>query len=242
MLEGMGMYGKTFDQFRNWAKQVKMKEGGFALLVNIIDELGAMPDDVPDKIMVRDNVVGAINNPYTEIHAFWDEQDGAAPSITIQSDAYAEAARKLGYQNVHLHYTKRGDPFRYLHWVTPDGARAQIFYLPRILAGSNPPPLLADAGRMVVLGYLKTKRFMIWLGAGDDAVARVDYQLSPAENSFRFRRLSRNASVRGKLHFPNEEGSAWQIEVNHKVVRNDVRDREILVDIGLDDVVVLKRQ
>jgi hypothetical protein len=236
------MYGKTYDQFRDWARQAGIKEGGFALFKNIIDELGGMPDELPDQVMARNNVLAAGNNPYTEIHAFWDEQDGAAPSISAESQNYLEEARRWGYENVHLHYSKRGDPVRYLHWVTPDRARAQYIYLAEILAGTRPAPILADAGRMVVLGYLKTQRFMVWLGAGDDAVARLDYELSPGENSFRFRRMSHNQSVRGKLRFPNLEGHAWSLEINHKIVRADVRDREIVADFGLDDVVVLKRR
>lgn len=148
----------------------------------------------------------------------------------------------MGYTNVHMHYSKRGDAVRYLHWITPDNATAQRFFIPQILAETYPPPVLADAGRLIVLGFVKTQRFLVWLGQGDDAVARLDYQLSFKRNEFRFRRLSHDKNVRGKLFLPNEDKKIWTVKVNRKVVMSDEDASEITVDFGLDDVVVIELQ
>lgn len=236
-----GLGGKSYEQWLDEVKREGWPKGAIQLYTNVIEGAGGMLDEVPDKWMARDYVLGAINSPNTQIHMFWDEQDGVSPSITNRNRAYYDKTRELGYENVHLHYSQRGDPIRYLHWFVPDNARAQQYFFPQILAGSRPAPVLADAGRMVVVGYLKTKRYMVWLGTGENAVARLDYQLSPTKKEFRFRRLSSDRSVRGKLHLPNTDGTSWSVAINHEVVSTGVSDPQIVVEFGLDDVVVLKQ-
>ena len=242
-LAGLGMTGGlTFQQWRSAVLAQGWPDGSVALFSNIVRGLGGMPDEVPDKVMVRNTILGAVNNRQAQIHLFWDEQDGQVPSITERNHAYAAAARELGHDNVHLHYSKRGDPARYIHWVSPDNTAAQQSFIPAMLAGTTPAPVLADAGRMVVLGYLKTKRFLAWLGSGDDAVARLDYQLAGNRAEFRFRRLSADPSRRGRLVLPNPTGAAWTIEINHRVTRSQVRGAEIVAEFPLDAVVVLTRE
>jgi hypothetical protein len=239
-LRGLGMSGKSFEGWRDGVKKQGWPDGSVSLFANIVQGLGGMPDQVPDKTLARDNILGAGNNPYAQIHFYWDEQDGQVPSITERNLAYAEKARQLGYDNVRAHYSKRGDPVRYIHWVSPDNSVPQQYFVPRILAGSHPAPVLADAGRLTVLGYVKTRRFFVWLGRGDDAVARLDYQLSPGRGEFRFRRVSSDPTVQGRLTFLNPGGVAWTVEVDHRVVRTGIRDREIAVEHSLDAVVVLR--
>jgi hypothetical protein len=234
------MSGKSFDEWRDAVRKQGWPEGSVSLFSNIVRGLGGMPDRVPDRTLARDNILGVGNNPYSQIHLYWDEQDGQVPSITERNLAYAEQARELGYDNVRAHYSKRGDPLRYIHWVSPDNTVPQQFFVPRILAGTQPAPVLADAGRLTVLGYVKTRRFFVWLGQGDDAVARLDYQLGPGRAEFRFRRLSSDPAARGRLTLPNPDGAAWTVEVDRQVVRAAARDREIAVELPLDAVVVLR--
>ncbi|UCC38594.1 MAG: prolyl oligopeptidase family serine peptidase [Candidatus Aminicenantes bacterium] len=238
----LGLSGKTFEQWKQGVRSQGWPEGSITLFRNIIQALGGMLHEVPDKVMARNLVLGVINNPYTQIHMIWDMQDGAAPSITMRNKAYHKSAVEMGYTNVHIHYSKVGDSIRYLHWITPDNATAQRFFIPQILAETYPPPILADAGRLIVLGFVKTKQFLVWLGQGDDAVARVDYQVSFRRSEFRFRRLSQDKNVRGKLVLPNKEKKKWTVKVNRKVVMSDVDASEITVDFGLDDVVVVALQ
>ncbi|MFC2164084.1 alpha/beta hydrolase family protein [Acidobacteriota bacterium] len=236
-----GMFGKTHEEWLEEKRKQGWPEGSLALFNHIIRGIGGMPDEVPDKLMTRNKVLGAMNCPYTEVHMIWDQQDGVAPSITKRNHAFQEKAREMGLTNVHIHYSERGDPIRYLHWITPDNTTAQRFFIPKILAGTVPPPVLADAGRMVVLGFLKTKRFLVWLGEGDDAVARLDYQMSPRHYEFRFRRLSNDKVKTGKVIIPNSNKDLWDIKINHQTVKKNVNEPEIEVQFGLDDVVVITK-
>jgi hypothetical protein len=236
-LLNMGMVEKTFGEWEEKVKRQGWPEGSITLFRNIIQALGGMPSQVPDKVMARNHVLGVINNPHTQIHMIWDQQDGAAPSITTRNKTYHESAVQMGYTNVHLHFSKRGDPVRYLHWVTPDNTTAQRFFITQILSKTYPPPILSDAGRLIVLGYVKTHRFLVWLGQGDDAVARLDYQMGFSRKEFRFRRLSQDKTVRGKLSLPNEEEKTWTVKINREIVKTGVSDPEITIEFGLDDIV-----
>lgn len=60
------------------------------------------------------------------------------------------------------------------------------------------------------------EKFMIWLGEGNDVVARVDYSLSRHGASFYFRRLSQDQSKKGKLIFENPMGYTYQVFINQE--------------------------
>lgn len=216
-------------------------EGSWNLFSNIIRDIGGLPSQVPDKYQARNWVLGAINNPYTLIHIFWDEEDGAAPSITVRSKAYLEETKKMGFTNVNLHFSRKGDKIRYLHWSIPDHIFSYHHYLPVILSKSHPAPILADAGRLIILGFVKTKKFLIWLGEGNDAVAKVDYSLNPDISIFYFRRLSKNPSKKGNLVYENSERKNYQVKVNNQIILENCSSRQIAVEFTLDDRVILKR-
>jgi len=213
--------------------------GSWSLFYQTIEGIGGLPSQVPDSYLARNWVLGAINNPYTLIHVFWDDEDGASPSITQRSFAYLEETKKLGFTNVHLHYSKRGDKLRFLHWGVPDNSFVWHYFLPAILSRSHPVPVLADAGRLVVLGFVKTKKFLIWLGEGNDAVARLDYSLSSQGASFAFRRLSRDQNKKGRLIYENPGMETFKVMVDDKIVIEEVRARQIEVSFGLDSRVLL---
>jgi len=215
--------------------------GSWSLFSQTIEGIGGLPSQIPDNYLARNWVLGAINNPYTLIHIFWDDEDGASPSITQRSFAYLEETKKLGFTNVHLHYSKRGDRLRFLHWGVPDNSFAWHYFLPVILSRSHPVPVLADAGRLVVLGFVKTKRFLIWLGEGNDAVARVDYSLSSQGASFAFRRLSRDRTKKAKLVYENPWLDTFKVMVNDKVIEEKVKAKQIEVSFDLDSRVVLMK-
>ncbi|MFB0518304.1 MAG: alpha/beta hydrolase family protein [Acidobacteriota bacterium] len=214
--------------------------GSWSLISQMIEGLGGMPSQVPDNYLARNWVLGAMNNPYTLIHVFWDAEDGAAPSITERSKAYLEETQKLGFTNVNLHFSQRGDKLRFLHWGVADNTFVWHYFLPVIMSRSHPVPLLADAGRLVVLGFVKTDKFLIWLGEGNDAVARVDYGLSPNGAGFYFRRLSQDPSKKGELTYYNPERRNYQVLVNNEVVIEGTDSPEIKVEFGLDDRVILR--
>ena len=240
------------DWFRRMESTIKLLEqlakeiggqaaGSWSLISQMIEGMGGLPSQVPDTYLARNWVLGAINNPYTLIHVFWDAEDGAAPSITERSKAYLEETQQLGFTNVHLHFSQRGDKLRFLHWGVADNTFVWHYFMPVIMSRSHPAPVLADAGKMVVLGFVKTKKFLIWLGEGNDAVARVNYGLSPEAAAFYFRRLSQDASQKGELIYYNPERKSYKVLVNDQVVIEETDSPEIKVEFGLDDRVILRR-
>ena len=216
-------------------------EGFWSLISQITEDIGGLPSQVPNRYLARNWVLGAINNPYTLIHIFWDAEDGAAPSITERSKAYLEETEKMGFTNVHLHFSQRGDKLRFLHWGVPDNTFVWHYFLPAVFSKSHPDPVLSDAGRLIILGFVKTGKFLIWVGEGNDAVARVDYVISPHAARFYFRRLSQDPSKRGKLIFENLERENFHVIVNDKIVIEKTNASQVKVQFGLDDRVILKR-
>ena len=80
-----------------------------------------------------------------------------------------------------------------------------------MLAGAVPAPLLADTGRLNVCGYLRTHRFIIALGDGTNALAQVDYELSPNFLQFWFRRMSRDPDAEGWVEIPEISQGVWRV-------------------------------
>jgi len=215
--------------------------GSWSLFSHIIEDIGGLPSQVPDKYLTKNWVLAAINNPSTLIHIFFDAEDGASPSIIERSKAYLEETKKMGYTNVNLHFSQRGDRLRFLHWGVPDNTFVWHYFLPSIFSKSQPAPVLSDAGRLVILGFVKTKKFVIWLGEGNDAVAKLDYVLSPSTSTFYFRRLSQDPSKKGNLIFENLNKENYQVIVNDRVIMEKTNDSQLKVEFGLDDRVTLKR-
>jgi pimeloyl-ACP methyl ester carboxylesterase len=171
-------------------------------------DAGGHPDEAPDHYVARDLSRCGINNPYSQTFFVWDEQDPGAKLYQEGIDRYVEDQRRLGYANARTLVVKPGDPIRFFHWIHPD----QWWFVyhrcvPHLLSGSFPEPVLAPYGRMRIPGFVRTKRFTVWLGRGDDAAALLEYDLRGSGGIFRFRRLTRDAGVRGRLilHQPGED-------------------------------------
>lgn len=211
------------------------------LLITTMKDIGGLPGEVPDNYLARNCVLGAGNNPYTQIHISWDEEDGAHPSITERYNDYKEIVEKLGFTNVHFHFSRRGDPIRYLHWSVPDWGFSQHRFIAQILNKSYPEPILADSGRMTVLGYLKTKRFFVWLGKGNNAVAQLDYWLSSDGATFNFKRLSQNKDIRGKLTFYNPDRINLMVKINDKIFIESTSEEKVKIEFGIDDKVEINK-
>lgn len=215
---------------------------------SIASGVGGWPDEVPDKWLARDLLEGVVNNPYSKIHLVIDALDPSGPLLQEHFDTYLEKAQSLGHTNVELHRSQPGDIYRFHHlypgpWPelgNPDLMAAENFFVPDILAGTWPEPVLADAGRLTVLGYVQTKRFSIWLGEGDDAVADVDYSLAGQTDYFTFTPRSSDPSITGRLTLPNPKGHHYRIEVNGEVV-GDRSEPTIVATFHLGDTVVVRR-
>lgn len=175
-------------------------------------DLGGAPDEVPDRVLARDLGGCGVNNPYTKTFFVWDEQDGGAALYEPGTRRYLADAARHGYCNSELLVSRVGDPIRYFHWIHPDQTILRHRFLPQLLGGTFPAPVLSPAGRLVVPGFVRTKRFTVWLGAGDDAVARLEYQLAGDGGTFRFRRLSSDPRARGRLTVHCANGTGRTVE------------------------------
>jgi hypothetical protein len=183
-----------------------------ALIGRFPQFIGGQPDEVPDKYTARNGTLAYLNNPYTQIHLFTDLEEGGHPPNTRSYRAFTEGAQRAGYTNVHLHLSNRGDSYRYIHGG--DSAIQEAWYLPGLRSKTYPQPVLVDGGEMVVLGYVRTERFFVRLGSGEDTAARLLYSLSPlGGGTFRFRRLTLAQHPRARLEVVNREGrdvDVWQ--------------------------------
>src|SRR5438309_3557382 len=182
-----------------------------ALVQRFVDDVGGSPEMAPDRYLMRDMTLGFINNPYTEVWAMWDEEEHQSPGADRVGASFAAQATSLGYANIHLRRSTRGDLFRWHHWRVPDHRWADRFFLARMLAGAVPAPLLADTGRLNVCGYLRTHRFTIALGDGTNALAQVDYDLSPNFLQFWFGRISRDPDAQGWVEVAEISQGVWRV-------------------------------
>ena len=180
-------------------------------MYDIIDGHGGPPSHVPDNWMARDNLLAAVNNRYRHTLMFSDIEEGRYTPTLGQMKPYLATAQELGYDNIHLNVSDGNDRHRWWHahpggWDeggNPDLIASEALFVPHILNGDYPEPVLAPQGDFVVLGYLRTRRFSVWLGEGNDAVARLSYELGDHEKVFRFARITSNPDIRGVLSIPN---------------------------------------
>ncbi|MFH1006755.1 MAG: alpha/beta fold hydrolase [Candidatus Latescibacterota bacterium] len=169
----------------------------------IAEDVGGAPSEVPDCYAARNSLLGVGNNPFTAIQLFHDEEEQSCPPYFNQE--YKRIAKTLGYDNVALHESLVGDGLRWIHGYPKKGSdliQAEDFFVPGMLARAYPKPTLREKQKFMVLGYLKTERFTIWLGDGQNAVAECWYLRSEREHKFTFRLRSSDASVRGELTVP----------------------------------------
>ena len=111
--------------------------------------------------MARNNMLGVINNPYSHILMFSDIEEGKYTATLGHMREYLAKAEELGYTNVHLNVSDENDQYRWWHahpggWDeggNPDLFASESLFIPHILNGDYPEPVLSQQGNMVVLGY-----------------------------------------------------------------------------------------
>jgi hypothetical protein len=135
---------------------------------------------VPDRYRARMSVYGVRNNPKSWIRLYHDAQDGTVP--VVNSDNWVEEADRLGYENSTLDRSGPGDALRWIHgYPLPGGGEPLIAseseWIPEILSGLYKDASPDEAGSWIVLGYVKTERFRVFLGDGTGDVATLDYDI-----------------------------------------------------------------
>ncbi|MCC6442234.1 MAG: alpha/beta hydrolase [Armatimonadetes bacterium] len=164
------------------------KEGIEERLAAIRSFIGGSPEEAPERYRARNLLRAVGNNRQIPIQLFHDAEDRF--TLPFLSESYLARAWELSMANVSLFLSRRGDRERYLH-ARPSAwkglVEAERHFIPQILQRVWPAPVLPPEGALTVLGYLKTKRFEIWLGEGTKSTAEVAYRLKKDTAEFSFR-------------------------------------------------------
>jgi hypothetical protein len=202
--------------------------------------VGGEVDAVPDRYLARNSLLGVMNNRYTHFQFFWDEEEVLCPPW--MDEEYRRIAQELGYTNIIAHESHTNQP-DIVRWKHTGGYNATALTDPPMTGRNNPAPRIDAAGKLRVLGYLMTRPFRVFLGHGNDAVALLDYELTPAEDRFVFQRESSDPDTRGWLLLSGRKAADAR-----SVLRNGLPlawqaapDGSVLVrDLALDDHVVVR--
>ncbi|MCC7087126.1 MAG: prolyl oligopeptidase family serine peptidase [Pirellulales bacterium] len=174
--------------------------------------------DVQDRYQARAARLASRNNPYSEIHLFVDQNEPVCPPFHHQryrDHALASTSTPSEFENIHVHVGGQGKYYDFNANRTNDADEAQnwphgypsvneqhaaeSWYLPRLLAGSILEPTLHQSGTLFVGGFVKTKRFSLWLGDGQNAAGELAYDIRGNQWSFQLKLLSNNKDLKGAI-------------------------------------------
>ena len=131
--------------------------------------LGGPPEKNPAAYAARNALAAAGNAQAAKLHFFWDEAETLCPPAQIEE--FLEAYRKAGLSRAIAHVSRACDARRWRHDYrkgNPDLSLADDLFLPDVLAPNPSSPELPERGRLVVNGYLVTRRFSAWIGRAQD--------------------------------------------------------------------------
>lgn len=187
---------------------------------------------VLDKYRARASNLASKNNPYSEIHLFVNWEEPICPavnSISYWSNAVAAESFPGEFTNVTLHLGTNGvyhdfnanglnEANELQYWLhgnpgASQQASAESWYLARLKAGLIPQPRLNDSDELYVAGWVKTRRFELWLGDGQNAAGTLNYSLSPVKKQFALTILSSVKTATGKLKVDTSDMSGMSVEV-----------------------------
>jgi hypothetical protein len=194
---------------------------------------------VLDRYLARASNLAAKNNPYSEIHLFVNDDETICPpwnNTSYRDNAVAAASLPGEFDNITVHIGGQGayqdfnnnslnDANELQTWPhgVPDANRqdaGELWYRSRLLSGSIPQPVLNNADVLRVPGYVKTSKFGLWLGNGQNAAADLTYSLSSGLKSFSFDIASSNTAITGTLTVNTADmaGRQVSVELNDAVV------------------------
>ena len=145
---------------------------------NLRSSIGGSPEDLPDKYLTRNMVIAASNLSGTRFHIAFDEMETRCPNI--MSETFYNTAKSKGYENIFLHISKQNDKHRFEHGYNTNGEHSHIedFFIDDIEKTNLQTPIMPSAGHLVVLGYIITPKFKLFLNNGDDGIANLRYDIS----------------------------------------------------------------
>ncbi len=208
------------------------------LITDIGDPQSGNPD-VLDRYMARDYCLASHNNPYSEIHLFVNYNEAVCPPINhsrYRDNAVSKAGFAGEFNNISVHVGGYGqyvdfdgdlvsDSNELQNWphgfpTAEQQNAAEGWYIKRLKNGQIPEPTLNLADELIVPGFIKTKRFSLWLGNGQNAAGRLDYSLSSESKEFSLDILTYNKSVKGILtvNMADMAGKILNVNLNGVVV------------------------
>jgi pimeloyl-ACP methyl ester carboxylesterase len=212
---GMSDYG--FDPVNGWYNN---GAGGRTSQLDI--DVGGNPNtdgpSVVDRYHARASNLASKNNPYSQIHLFVNEDETISPKINVTSyrDNAVAAAEFAGeFDNIVAHIGMPGTYFDFDNSGTFEADEeqdwphqmptanqqdaAEQWYVPGLLDGSIPEPVLNMSDSLFVAGFVKTQPFEVWLGDGQNAVGELNYTISANIMTFDLEILSNDLSKTGRL-------------------------------------------
>jgi hypothetical protein len=228
---GMSDYG--FDQTNGWYQNGASSGHQSQLRTDIGDPtLGNAL--ILDRYLARASNKASHNNPYSEIHLFVNDNETTCPPIndtTYRDNAIAHAAAANEFNNIRVHIGNSAaptykdfdgdmvnDPNELQSW--PHGfptanqqAAAEGWYLNRLLSGQIPQPVLNNEDELFVAGFVKTKRFELRLGDGQNAAGTLDYSLAAARKEFELDVESSDSATTGSLWIDTSDSAGQLIDV-----------------------------
>lgn len=138
--------------------------------------LGGTPEAVPDQYAARNANAAAGNVVSGRVHLFWDVEERNCPPKMVEE--FVRNHHLAGGNRVEAHISRPGDTARWRHGyrsAIDDLAKADAVFLPSVTRAVEGGLDLPKRGRLVVPGYLVTRRFSVWVEDGTRGAVTVDY-------------------------------------------------------------------
>lgn len=138
--------------------------------------MGGTYAEVPNNYRARCAKEAISNFSGGHLYLFHDTLDSHVPVCNSEQAAATMVA--AGLTNYTENYTDAEDDPRWVHGNPINGdplVQSEPIWLQAVVNGTYPAWTIPASGTVTVIGYIKTKRFTIWLNTGIDAEATVAY-------------------------------------------------------------------
>ncbi len=215
---GISDYG--YDTTNGWYFNGAKSSHQAILRADIGDPTPPADPLVTDRYFARASRLASKNNPYAEIHLFVNDTETLVPGLHHQlyrDNAIAAASQEGEFDNITFHLGSldkyqdfNGDgqnsPDEHQYWKhgtlpTEALAAAEQWFITRMATKSISTPKLNRRDELLVIGYLKTKSFALYLGDGQNAAAELTYTLGDTGCEFSLKILSSARDISTLLKF-----------------------------------------
>jgi hypothetical protein len=142
---------------------------------NMESWIGDNPTNVPDAYHARAHVLGMTNYSGGHLFLLHDDDDNNVPVVNITN--VKDVLDAAGLTNYTVNRTDSGDTYRWVHGYPTSGTAtaslivAEPIFINPIVDNTYSAWTIPASGTVTVCGYIKTKRFTIWLGGLTEAAA-----------------------------------------------------------------------